>query len=49
MGYEYGATPLDLAGLNDYVETKKLLVKHGGKSKKELVGHKWTKPTRSIT
>ena len=40
MGYEYGATPLDLAGLNDYVETKKLLVKHGGKTKKELVGHK---------
>ena len=38
--YEFAATPLDLATIQDYVEIKKLLVKHGGKTKKELVGHK---------
>jgi len=40
MSYEFAATPLDLADIHDYVEVKKLLVKHGGKTKKELVGHK---------
>ena len=34
--YEIGATPLDCAIIQDYVEIKKLLVKHGGKTAEEL-------------
>jgi hypothetical protein len=36
MFIELPATPLDVAEINDYVEIKKLLRKHGGKTGEEL-------------
>ncbi len=37
MFNELAATPLDVAEINDYFETKKLLIKHGGKTKKKIL------------
>ena len=36
MGFEFAATPLDLANIHDYVEIADLLRKHGGKTGEEL-------------